>query len=576
LLQAIRPTQQPIQPISNSQNVVASTQSSPRNTDLPHVPPSASLSNPLPPPPGLTLANSESISKSNTSNLSTPALEPVCSVSKTALLLTALKVTNKVEQEEETQEDAQEEGGDQLIVRKLLRDIHGLCGRLRIILRNLKSGEESEAPSGYYMRPGFRMSVEWTLPASIVEREGELVVGLLRYGAATNLPSIVTKSLEISGAKVITQAETGDRFYQGILPFFAPKAAGKFIYRLFDSHNRESSLQTLAASSMFSVALVDADIASNLDFVLEAFSEDAQLKAVTQLLAVVRGTKSCSNKQAECVVALNRCIEKLLDCVNSSLIILDEGQRRKKEKEERIVKPVEENVGDNNSANSNPRPAEVEEIEDEEEQKFWQSYRQACKLQIESYEILTALLECKTPWYLVSEKLKNTVRFMSSLYCPLQRRFFASHHDLMATRLVYLQFCPALRDAHSARPGVIQELDLCLRRLLPSLLPAYDFHSIRERTRERLQRTLASSGALPEGGGLVLYGSSCNNFGSAGSDVDMCLLYPKGQELDAHDKVSLIERIGTALTQMGMEQVQTRPTARIPIVQFYDPQTGIN
>lgn len=66
-----------------------------------------------------------------------------------------------------------------------------------------------------------------------------------------------------------------------------------------------------------------------------------------------------------------------------------------------------------------------------------------------------------------------------------------------------------------------------------------------------------------------------NNFGSEGSDIDMCLVLPSGAApATSEEKVKLIERLGEALTATGMKDVHTRSTARIPIVQFKEPLTG--
>lgn len=57
----------------------------------------------------------------------------------------------------------------------------------------------------------------------------------------------------------------------------------------------------------------------------------------------------------------------------------------------------------------------------------------------------------------------------------------------------------------------------------------------------------------------------------------MCLLFPKNSyhaNLEADKRGQVIERLGEALTQMGMFDVKTRPTARIPIVEFKDPING--
>jgi terminal uridylyltransferase len=55
----------------------------------------------------------------------------------------------------------------------------------------------------------------------------------------------------------------------------------------------------------------------------------------------------------------------------------------------------------------------------------------------------------------------------------------------------------------------------------------------------------------------------------------MCLVLPPGRDVHADDRPALIETIGEALRLMGMNDVRPRSTARIPIVQFIDPVTGL-
>lgn len=449
--------------------------------------------------------------------------------------------------------------------RHVARIVHNQPGELRITLKHPKTGADCEIPAGYYMRPGFRMAVQWKIPCSAVPSSRELSIGLLRYGAYANTPAIVIKSLALTQSAIIRSLRTDELFYAGTMPFFAPKAAGKFVYRLFDPHSRESAVDTLATSAAFSVALVDADILSNLMHVMDAFRDASLLKAISQLEAIISGIKSCGPGNVDCITVLNRCVEKLLDAINASFPVLDEATTRKGHAQAHAQEDEAMAVVADSSSSA-------------EEANFWQNHRTACKVQLEAHAVLCTLMACKTPWYLVTEKLKATVVYMSSLYCPLQRRFFPTQRDLLAGRLQLLHFLPALAD-YTVPSSALQQLDQCLRLLLPTIFPSYDFLAVRERAREQLQRNLVTEGALPRDVGLVLYGSSCNGFGSAGSDMDMCIYYSSAASRTLEgppDKVSLIETIGGALARIGMVDIRTRPTARIPIVQFKDPQTGMD
>ena len=46
-----------------------------------------------------------------------------------------------------------------------------------------------------------------------------------------------------------------------------------------------------------------------------------------------------------------------------------------------------------------------------------------------------------------------------------------------------------------------------------------------------------------------------------------------GVDIPTDDRPAIIELLGLALKDCGMKMVQPRPTARIPIIQFVDPET---
>ena len=69
----------------------------------------------------------------------------------------------------------------------------------------------------------------------------------------------------------------------GRIPFHAPKAAGPFVYRLFDQGSKEKNLITLGTSPLFTVKISDMEVTSNLKFCFEAFADKSYMKAVTQV-----------------------------------------------------------------------------------------------------------------------------------------------------------------------------------------------------------------------------------------------------------------------------------------------------
>ena len=88
---------------------------------------------------------------------------------------------------------------------------------------------------------------------------------------------------------------------------------------------------------------------------------------------------------------------------------------------------------------------------------------------------------------------------------------------------------------------------------------------------------------------LKIFGSSHNNFGSDSADLDMCIWHPDFDDSRSshsntngndnagvkEERNSVIQAIGEFLRdKMGMQEVQIRSTARIPIVLFRDPHSG--
>jgi terminal uridylyltransferase len=72
-----------------------------------------------------------------------------------------------------------------------------------------------------------------------------------------------------------------------------------------------------------------------------------------------------------------------------------------------------------------------------------------------------------------------------------------------------------------------------------------------------------------------VFGSSANNFGNDCADLDMCMSFPKGTP-PPQNAGETIARLAERLEALGMTEVSPRPTARIPIVLFQDPETGLD
>eukprot|EP01034_Spumella_vulgaris_P022509 gene22509-28638_t len=118
-----------------------------------------------------------------------------------------------------------------------------------------------------------------------------------------------------------------------------------------------------------------------------------------------------------------------------------------------------------------------------------------------------------------------------------------------------------------------------LNHTLSSLLPPPDFTTQRENAKQsiadRLFEKCAEMGIEGlEDAQLHLFGSSRNGFGSVSADLDINLRI-KG-EISNNKKIRLCESLGLALTACGMHRVEVRSRARVPIVLFEDPVSGLS
>lgn len=456
--------------------------------------------------------------------------------------------------------------------------------------RNARSGETGpELREGFSIRPGQNLMISWRLPIEVFEQteHTHLVVGLVRHGSSTNLPCIVTKSLGVlgKGPKVVSDM-FGNALVEGSITFHTPKASGRFVFRMFDDTKvKEKSAITLATSVSFLVELVDFDVTNNLKFCVDAFAERVTTKNLAQFSSVVACFKSYSRSSSreELYNLMQECVEHVLDTVEDTVKTLDAGRER-----------AAADKADANGERSKPE-AGAEAIPGKEQlaaDAFWAMVRSATKMHSECVECIRAVQKNELAWSVVSRAQQGTINSLEQRYCPLLQRYFESRESLESARRSMFGFLPTPSDAIVASPSsgggarpsptvvttewasMLQALNHSIVDALPSLFPSRDFESKREDARSRIEETLLRHGAVPGGTTLVLYGSSCNSFGTDGADLDMCLSFPSGMNPSMGERGAILEHIGVILMEMGMEEVSVRSTARIPIVTFKDSFTG--
>ena len=96
-------------------------------------------------------------------------------------------------------------------------------------------------------------------------------------------------------------------------------------------------------------------------------------------------------------------------------------------------------------------------------------------------------------------------------------------------------------------------------------------HNSEQKRKDSLLKHLEKSIASKfEGAKLSPFGSAESGLSLKGGDFDLCLQIPNA------DEKKTIKRIGGMLRGQGMEKVQIITRAKVPIVKFIDPRSGLN
>lgn len=174
-------------------------------------------------------------------------------------------------------------------------------------------------------------------------------------------------------------------------------------------------------------------------------------------------------------------------------------------------------------------------------------------------------------------------------------------------------------------PATVRAISEALQARSKALIPPSDFSDRREAIRSRVAAVLAPLQRTSAAGGrefsTSLFGSSANGFGGDASDVDIALIpsdvgtavdedeqesqsaavevsrpedlaapraiddmgeatsstagKARSEQAPSWDAVALVVEAGELLLKAGMLSVQVRATARIPVVLFVDPESGL-
>lgn len=113
----------------------------------------------------------------------------------------------------------------------------------------------------------------------------------------------------------------------------------------------------------------------------------------------------------------------------------------------------------------------------------------------------------------------------------------------------------------------LEKYESQFQNLIRKILPHKSDQSRREKLTKHLERTLGKKFKAEE---VKQFGSSISGLSIKGSDLDICLIIP-----DAKEK-NTVFNIAKVLRGQGMENVKAIPKARVPVVNFSDPRSGLN
>ncbi|RYD79473.1 MAG: hypothetical protein EOP84_13010, partial [Verrucomicrobiaceae bacterium] len=296
-------------------------------------------------------------------------------------------------------------------------------GQLQVATRDGRGGRDAALAPNQALRPNARLSVHYSL-GEVAAVGGNLVLGLLRLAAPSNRHAIVTKPLP-----------GGSR---GSVFFFAPKAAGQFVFRLFRSTDLAL---TLAFSSAFSVVLGEEELATHLQFLLEAFEKEPPSltcqRALSQTASTLRGVQL--RQQTLPPVGsearlLGQLAAHLLAAAQSACQLSEQPEGDMADEEEDGEGIRREEGGDELEAEGGGEQAG--------EGKWGRRTRRLARLHRETHDALVSLAT-NTPVALsLAVGQRSQLAGALGCFCPVLKHFFAGLEQMQVARLTALGFRP--------------------------------------------------------------------------------------------------------------------------------------
>jgi hypothetical protein len=396
----------------------------------------------------------------------------------------------------------------------------------------VKTRESGPSQGTLVVRPKADIVVEWEAPMAVMEAMGNPEVGLFRMGVATNQSSVIAKPATYFSPSALAKEDMDMEglMVRSAVPFYAPRSAGTFVFRLYDA---DDNLVTHGTSPPVRVEVQGRDTEPNLRFVLQQFKErKTVVAALSQLSTMLRSLAPFS---------AGRHFHFLLwDALYAAMTQLDALPSDAK--------------GDDNAA-----------------------ARQRAAVHAGVANVLQAALRNRVAQQVLDDSQKVALYKAWRLWCPFTEEFLPSEAALHEHYAKTWGMQPSAQHLGTIPMDVFNAITRDVEALVPSLLPSERFYQVREEVRGRLEGLLASlPDVVPPGTKLRVFGSSANNFGSDSADLDMCMAFPRGGPPTALSPPEIVERLAEQLEAAGMTDVVPRSTARIPILLFKDGVSGLD
>jgi len=450
--------------------------------------------------------------------------------------------------------------------------------------------------NSFTFRPRGEMSVRFELNLSYIqERLGNRVqypinsrstnnrnlqklnIGLFRRGVSSNSNAIISK--EVTSYPI----NFANNCFQGVVPFYAPRSPGTFVFRLFFD-DADSIVYQLATSQTMHCVVGVRDLDANLRFILSQFkAKKTSMAALHQLSDVLVGLVGSNQHHGASAGAARAA----WGCVCEAKKVHDIIERECKQA--------------NASSTEIPKILKEDGEEDEELMASLKKEQGAALGALERKKrdvvvavasVLEAALNNPATRLLFRPDQLQVIQKSFQLWCPLTEDFAEEEEEeagsqrptsgpkktiksLHKYQMEHLGFIPrdVILPKNNITTEVHKQLTISSDKIFDELCPSEEYMASREAVRKRLEKIVQQSGALPPTTKILVFGSSRNGFGTINSDLDMCLSLPDDFVLE--DPAAAMGLVAESLEKAGMKEVNARLTSRIPIVMFEDCETGI-